>query len=97
MYRENNDKQMEEVRKLLKATNGKFFHVQFIKKDGSLREMTGRLGVKKFLKGGSNNQEHIVEYENVYDIDPTKGYRTVNLKTVQSFKCGNVEWPKKEM
>ena len=38
-------------REQILATNGKFFSVSFIKKDGSERKMTARLGVKKDIKG----------------------------------------------
>ncbi len=29
---------------------GRFFHVTFVKKDGTVRQMNARLGVKKYLK-----------------------------------------------
>jgi len=61
--------------------NGKIFTVNFIKKDGSERVMTCRLGVKKHLKGGVSTTTHIPEYVTVYDV-VAKGYRTINLETV---------------
>jgi len=42
------------VIKVINDTNGKIFAVQFIKKDGSIRMMLARLGVRKHLKGGTN-------------------------------------------
>ncbi len=42
----------ERVRDLIEKTNGKFFTVKFVKKNGDIRIMTARLGVKKYLKGG---------------------------------------------
>ena len=35
----------------IRTTNGRFFSVSFIKKDGSTRNMTARLGVSKGIKG----------------------------------------------
>lgn len=93
MYRNNTDAQIAELRKLIEATDGRFFHVEFTKKDGSHREMVGRIGVKKHLVGGANTVAHIPEYYTVFDIDPTKGYRNVNLAAIKKFKCGDVEWP----
>ena len=36
---------------MIKSTKGKFFSVTFIKKDGSVRKMTARLGVRKGING----------------------------------------------
>ncbi len=73
----------------IRKTNGKFFTVEFIKKDGTLRKLTGRLGVKKYLTGGVSTVAHKPEYITVYDVQ-NKGYRNVNLDTIKSFKCGAV-------
>ena len=68
------------------ATNGKFFSVSFIKKDGSERKMTARLGVKKDIKGvglkfNPSERNLIV----VFDIHK-KAYRMINLSTILTFK-----------
>jgi hypothetical protein len=39
------------MQKLKKLLGNKFFNVTFLKKDGSLRTMTARLGVSKGVKG----------------------------------------------
>ena len=82
-----NEKLIDVIRK----TNGKFFKVLFVKKDGSLREMTCRLGVKKDLRGGKSTTEHLDNLITVYDVF-AKGYRNINLDTVKYFKCGGVEY-----
>jgi len=41
----------EKIVASIKATNGAIFGVEFIKKDGSLRKMTCRTGVKSHLRG----------------------------------------------
>jgi hypothetical protein len=68
------------------ATNGRFFSVSFIKKDGTERRMTARLGVKKNIKGvglkfNPSERNLIV----VFDIHK-KAYRMINLSTILTFK-----------
>jgi hypothetical protein len=73
-------------REQILATNGRFFSVSFIKKDGSERKMTARLGVKKDIKGvglkfNPTERNLIV----VFDIHK-KAYRMINLSTIFKFK-----------
>lgn len=76
------------MKTLIDSTKGKFFVVQFIKKDSTVRRMVCRLGVKKGLTGTGRTweKENLIT---VYDV-VNKGYRNVNLETVQSIKCGKV-------
>lgn len=79
-----------DLREFVHALGGKFFRVQFIKKDGTLRDMTCRLGVKKHLKGGEPAFD--AEARNmifVWDVE-SKGYRTINFETVQSIVVDEV-------
>jgi len=71
------------IEKILNS-NGKIFTVTFIKKDGSLRTLNGRLGVTKHLKGGSSTLDPN-QYITVFDLK-TKAYRAVNKFTIQSVK-----------
>jgi len=82
----------ETAKELIFGTKGKFFTVKFIKLDGSERVMNARLGVKKYLKGGTlkYNPEEF-NYITVYDMG-AKGYRTVNANTIQNLKIGNNEY-----
>lgn len=68
------------------ATNGKFFSVSFIKKDGTTRKMTARLGVKKNLKGVglkfNPSEKNLIV---VFDVHK-KAYRMINLLTIFKFK-----------
>jgi hypothetical protein len=60
---------------------GKFVGIDFIKGDGSVRALNGRLGVRKHLKGGSNTVAADERpYLVIYDVK-SKGYRAVNLAT----------------
>jgi len=68
------------------STNGKIFGVTFIKKDGTTRNMTARLGVRKNLKGvglsfNPDERNLIV----VFDMRK-KAYRMINLSTIISMK-----------
>jgi len=81
---------MNELKQMVLASAGKFFVVEFIKKDKSLRRMRARLGVKKGLTGTGRRWEKD-NLITVYDIEAHQ-YRHVNLSTMKSFKCGNVVW-----
>lgn len=64
----------------------KFFSVIFTKKNGEMRKMTARLGVKKHLKGGQmkhnpDELNHLV----VFDM-AKKEYRTINIDTLIELK-----------
>tara|TARA_R110001606_G_scaffold387079_1_gene551479 strand:+ start:45 stop:353 length:309 start_codon:yes stop_codon:yes gene_type:complete len=66
---------------------GKFFTIKFVKKNGELRELNGRLGVKKHLKGGSLGYDpKTFNYIIVFDV-VNEGYRTVNVDTVIELTC----------
>lgn len=75
----------------IKEVRGKFFKAKFVKKDGTIREMTARFGVKKYLKGDklAYNPE---EYNNliVFDVK-LKQYRTIGLNRLIYLKCGDAK------
>ena len=77
---------------LLRSTNGKIFSVRFKKRDGTLRDMTARLGVKSHLKGGnkpySDSENDLLT---VFDMS-IKQYRSVPLYDVLSVKFDGAEW-----
>lgn len=74
---------MDNVTKILNS-NGKIFTVTFLKKNGSLRVLNGRLGVTKHLKGGLSTLNPL-EYITVYDLQ-SKGYRAINRSTIIDVK-----------
>ena len=79
------------LKSMIKNTNGKFFTCFFVKKDGTLRKMTARVGVKKGL---ANNGFVRDEKENlvcVYDM-VAHDFRFINLSTLKSLKCGKLEY-----
>jgi len=67
---------------LILQSAGRFVTVVFEKKDGTLRTMTGRLGVTKHLKGGTSTLNPDA-YITLYDM-VKKGYRAVNRDTIRS-------------
>jgi len=79
---------------VIEGSNGRFFTVEFIKKDGSTRILNGRLGVEKYLKGGDCTIDRS-KFVIVYDIQ-AKGYRAVNRETILSVKMDGVKFCKGE-
>ena len=66
-------------------SKGKFITVAFIKKDGTVRNLNGRIGVTKHLKGGVstvNTDQYLVVYDTI-----NTGYRCVNKDTIVSVTC----------
>ena len=66
------------------SSNGKIFSVEFVKKDGSVRLMNCRLGVTKYLKGGSSTLDSN-KFITVYDMQ-SKGYRAINKEAIINVK-----------
>lgn len=72
------------VMRKIKDTKGKFFTVTFVKKDGSERKMTARVGVKKGVKNvGQKYVPSDKSLVTVYAMDKLN-FRMVNLNTVKS-------------
>lgn len=74
---------------MIDKSNGKMVTVTFIKQDGSTRVLNGRLGVKKYLKGGKLNV-NTDEYISIYDVQ-NKGYRSVNRNTIVALRMQGIE------
>lgn len=69
----------------------KFFSAEFIKKDGSIRYIYGRSGVKKYLKPNAKPQAYKpgeMGYLTVWDMKK-KEYRLINSQTL--IKINGVE------
>jgi len=72
-------------------TDGKIFSVKFIKKDGSLRKMICRLGVKKNLTGEGLKFDPIKKrLLPVFDMRKND-YRMINLAGIKSIKAQGVK------
>ena len=73
---------------ILLASDGRMVTVTFVKKDGTLRTLNGRLGVKKHLKGGSSTLDP-AKYITIYDVKAA-GYRAVNRDTIKGLRVGGL-------
>ena len=80
----------DELKAMIKSTKGRFFSAEFIKANGSKRKIVARVGCHIGVKGvgRKNIKENLVT---VYE-PKVKGYRTINLETLQQFSCGNFSW-----
>jgi hypothetical protein len=85
----------ETLLKLIENLNGQFFTVEFIKKDGALRIMNCRTGVKKYLSNNGKTIKITNPIDNgilrVYDI-PKGDYRSINLDTVKKINFNKVSY-----
>jgi len=80
------------IREAIKNTGSKIFSVQFVKKDGTIRDMVCRTGVKKDLKGIGLNYDPISKgLLCVFDMQKN-GYRMINVNTITKIKIEGTEW-----
>lgn len=75
---------------LILESHGRFLTVRFVKKDGTIRTMLCRTGVKKYLKGGHSTLNPD-EYLTVFDVN-IKDYRAVARERILSVTIGQVSW-----
>lgn len=77
----------------IENTRGRFFTVLVLKRDGTVRAINGRVGVKKHLKGGVVPNGHVATLKDmlvVYDVKE-KGYRAINKHNVLAVRVNKVE------
>ena len=83
-------------REILDSANGGFFSVEFIKKDGSVRQMTAKKWMEKaFTNGSKNAQENTVAHIEKYytAADSSAGeFRNINLETLVRAKVNGIEY-----
>lgn len=73
----------EQAEYLIDNSNGKFFTVEFIKKNGDLRKMNCRIGVSKYVTGkGLTFEPSDYNLRVVFDLQK-HDYRMINLETVR--------------
>ena len=75
----------DKAKELINSSKGRIFSATFTKKDFTRRLINARLGVKYQRKTDRQRQYDPSEYNliSVYDMI-NKGYRTINLKTIDS-------------
>ena len=75
---------------LIRKSKGKYFGVSFYKKNGELRAMSARLGVKKGVNGkGQKYNPADFGLLTAYSKD---GFRMINLNTLVSLKVEGEEY-----
>jgi hypothetical protein len=67
------------VKDKIQSLGGKFFSVEFIKRDGTTRLMLCRVGVTKYLKGGKRTVGNDIQV--VFDIHKMQ-YRSFRYDSV---------------
>lgn len=73
---------------LANETGGRILSAHFQKRDGSMRRMVCRRGVKRHLKGGQMPYDAIPrQLVPVWDVQ-AKGYRILNVAELFSFRIG---------
>lgn len=81
--------------KLIENLNGKFFTVEFVKKDGTLRKMNCRTGVKKYLSNNGKTIKITRPIDNgilrVFDVKKD-AYRSINLDTVKKINLNKASY-----
>lgn len=81
----------KEALKMIEDTNGKFFTVTFQKKDGSIRDMNARIGVKKGQVGGVATYKANPNNVGVYESNKGK-YRCFNIERLMKIKFKGMEY-----
>ncbi len=89
-----NDAKIQHLRKLLQENNHKFFSVDFVKKDGTLRKLNGHV---RYVAGHDdvNPVAHLKQYVTVVLSQQDNGkpvWRNVNLETVKRIAINKKEY-----
>lgn len=86
---------VDQVKALVEQAGGKFFNVQFVKKDGTIRSMTCRREVAKYSSGGeagySANPNNVGVWE-VCECQGKEAYRCFNAENVIAMKVKGMEY-----
>ena len=76
-----------EIKKVIELLGDKIFTVTFTKKDGSIRVMNARRGVKKGVKGvGMSYNPTEKDLVVVFDMQK-EAFRMINAKTIMEVKA----------
>lgn len=76
------------IKQFINEASNKFMTVTFVKKDGAVRTINGRMNVTKYLKGGRStvDREKFLVLYSVAD----QGYRAVNKDSILSVAVDGV-------
>jgi hypothetical protein len=76
------------IKQFINEASNKFITVTFVKKDGAVRKINGRMNVKKYLRGGSTTVDRN-KFLILYSVQD-KGYRAVNKDSILSVAIDGV-------
>jgi hypothetical protein len=76
------------IKQFINETSNKFMSVTFIKKDGEVRTINGRLNVKKYLRGGKATVD-TSKFLIMYSLQD-KGYRAIAKDRILSVSTDGV-------
>jgi len=82
------------AKELIKESKGLIFSTTFIKKDNTVRVLTGRLKVTQYLKENAKRQPYDPSKYNlqpVYDLK-AKGYRMINFNTLLTLSINKTKY-----
>ena len=82
----------KDLLKLIEDNKSSIFSVVFLKKDGTIRKMLCRLGVKKNLNGNGLRYDPIKKALLVVFDMQKEAYRMVNLETISHINMKGVEY-----
>ena len=69
--------------------NGRFFSVTFRKKDGTIRKMVARRGVKRNLQGNPRYNPADYNLLTVWSVGDN-GYRNINMSSILEIKANGL-------
>lgn len=80
--------QENQLQDLISASKGKFFSIQFTKKDGTTKVVNGKDKYQRLLKGGNNS---IRQHGFIPFVDRNRGnWACAHKDKVVTFKCGKI-------
>lgn len=81
---------LSEARSLIKSAKGRIFSATFVKKNGDIRVMTARSGVRKDLKGTGLKYSPIDHgLITIFDMNKRQ-YRSINVESLLNIRINGV-------
>lgn len=79
--------------RLIESTRGRWFYAEFVKRDGTLRRMICRYGVRKGTRRITppKNDPYVTGMAIVWDAF-AQDFRIITLATMISLRCGDIMW-----
>jgi hypothetical protein len=83
---------LSEARQLIKSAKGRIFSATFVKKNGEVRRMSARTGVKRYVTGtGMKYKPSDYDLVTVFDMQK-KLYRSINIGSLMSLTVNGTRY-----